>query len=56
MVSEYSQEFETGIMKSLRSNHYYSEITYQGTVIIPHVKDIFEKFKHIRNPLNIRTI
>jgi hypothetical protein len=39
----------------MRSNHFLYTI-YQGTVIIPYVMGTSEKFKHIGNCFNVRTI
>jgi hypothetical protein len=56
MNNEYTQEFITSILKPSRSSHHSSEKTYQGTVIISHVKGVSEKFKCIGNRFNVRTI
>jgi hypothetical protein len=55
-LDEYPQESVTSIMKPSRSNSHSSETIYQGTVIIPHVKDISEKLKQTGNWFNVRTI
>jgi hypothetical protein len=56
MLNEYPQEFVDSIMKPSRSNRPSSDIIHQGTVIIPYVKSISEKFRRIVNRFNIRTI
>jgi hypothetical protein len=43
-------------LNPLRSNRPYSDIKYQGTVIIPYVKGKFGKFRRIGTRFNIRTI
>jgi hypothetical protein len=43
-------------MKPSRSKRSPSDKTYQGTVIIPYVKDIYEKLRRIGNRFNVRTI
>jgi hypothetical protein len=43
-------------LKPFRSNCPFSDAVYQGTVIIPFVKDIFEKFRLIGNLFNVRTV
>jgi hypothetical protein len=45
---------ELTILKSVRSSH-SSQTTYQSIFIIPHVRDISEKFKHTGNRLNVWT-
>jgi hypothetical protein len=54
MLNEYSQEFVESIIKSSRSNC-PSDTAYQGTVI-PYIKDISKKSRHIGNCFNIRII
>jgi hypothetical protein len=57
MPHEYPQEFVGSIMKPSRSNRPSSDsTTYQGTVIIPYVKGISEKFRRIGNRFNVRAI
>jgi hypothetical protein len=56
MLSEYPQAFTTPIFKPSRSSDYFSQTTCQDTIIIPYVKGISEKFKHIGNWFNVRTI
>jgi hypothetical protein len=56
MLNEYPQEFVDSIMKPSRSNCPYSDTIYQGTILIPHVKVISKKFRHIGNNSNVRTI
>jgi hypothetical protein len=56
MLYEYPQEFVDSIMKLSRSNRPSSDTIYQGSVIIPYVKGISKKFRHIGNHFNIRTI
>jgi hypothetical protein len=55
MLNECPQEFTDSIMKPPRSNHPSSDTIYHGTVI-PYVKGISEKFRHIGNHFNVRTI
>jgi hypothetical protein len=45
ILSEYSQEYITSIFNASSSSHHYSKCTYKGTVIIPHVEGISDKFK-----------
>jgi hypothetical protein len=56
MLNENPQKFIDFPMKPLRSNCPSSDIIYQGTVIIPHIKGTSEKFRHIGNHFNVRTI
>jgi hypothetical protein len=56
MVNEYPQEFADSIMKPSSSNRPSSDTIFQGTIIVPHVKGISEKFRHIGNRFNVRTI
>jgi hypothetical protein len=56
VLNEYPQEFVHSITKPSRSNHPSSETIHQGTVIIPHIKGISEKFRHTGNRFNVRTI
>jgi hypothetical protein len=55
MLNEYPQEFVDSVMKSSTCNC-PSYTMYQGTVIIPHVKGISEKLRHIGNRFNLRNI
>jgi hypothetical protein len=55
MLNEYPQEFVDSIIKPSRSN-YPSYTIYQGTVIIPYVKGITDKLRHIGNHFNVRII
>jgi hypothetical protein len=55
MLNEYPQEFGDSIMKLSGSNHPSSNTTYQGTVIIPYIKGISEKFRCIGKHFNVRT-
>jgi hypothetical protein len=56
ILNEYPQEFVDSIMTPLRSNHPSSYKIYKGMVIIPYVKGISEKFRHIWNHFNVRII
>jgi hypothetical protein len=56
ILNEYPQEFVDSIMKPLRSNRHFSDTVYQGMVIIPYVKGISKKFRHIGNCFDARTI
>jgi hypothetical protein len=49
LLNEYPQEFVDSSMKPSRSNCPSSDTIYQGTVIIPQVKGISEKFRCIGN-------
>jgi hypothetical protein len=53
---EYPQEFVDPIMKPARSNSPSSDTIYHGTLIIPNVRGISEKFRRIGNRFNVRTI
>jgi hypothetical protein len=55
MLNEYPQEFAYSMMKPSRSNCPSSDTIYQGTVTIPHVKGISQKFRHNGNRFNLRT-
>jgi hypothetical protein len=55
MLNEYPKEFVDSIMQPSTTNC-PSDIIYQGTVIIPYVKGISEKFRRIGNCFNLRTI
>jgi hypothetical protein len=55
ILNEYPQEFVGYIMKESRSKR-PSDAVYQGTVIIPYVEDISEKFRRTGNRFNIGTI
>jgi hypothetical protein len=56
MLNEYPKEFVDSVMKPLVRNHPTSDTVYQGTVVIPYVKSISEKFRHIGNHFSLRTI
>jgi hypothetical protein len=56
VLNSYPQEFVDSIMKPSRSNHPSSETIYQGTVVIPCVQSVSEKFRHIGNCFHLRTI
>jgi hypothetical protein len=56
MLNEYQQEYFDSIIKPSRRNRPSSDTIYQGTVIIPYVKSISEKFRCIGNRFNVRTI
>jgi hypothetical protein len=56
MLNEYPQKFVDSIMKPSRSNRPSSDTIYQGTVIIPQVKCISEKFRCIGKQFIVRTI
>jgi hypothetical protein len=56
MLNEYTQEFVISVMKPSSSNRPSSDKIYQGTVIIPYIKGISEKFRRIGNRFNVRTI
>jgi hypothetical protein len=56
MRNEYPQEFVDSIMKLSRIDRPSSDMIYQGTVIVPYVKGIIEKFRSIGNCFNVRTI
>jgi hypothetical protein len=55
MLNEYPKEFVDFVMKLSRSIC-PSDTIYQGTVIVPYVMGISEKFRCIGNRLNVRTI
>jgi hypothetical protein len=55
ILNEYPQEFTESIMKPSRNNHPSSDTIYQGTVIIPYVMGIYEKFRCIGNHFNVKT-
>jgi hypothetical protein len=54
MFSEYPQECVDFLMKPSRSS--LLDAIWQDTVIIPYIKDISKKFRHIANSFNVRTI
>jgi hypothetical protein len=56
MLNEYRKEFVDSIMKPSTRNCPSSDAIYQGTVIIQYVTGISEKFRHIGNRFNLRTI
>jgi hypothetical protein len=56
MLNEYPQEFADSIMKPSRSKHPSSDKIYKGTVIIPYIKNISEKFRHTGHCFRVRTI
>jgi hypothetical protein len=56
MFNEYPKVLIDCIMKPPRSNRPSSDTIYQGTVIIPYVKGISEKFRWTGNRFNVRTI
>jgi hypothetical protein len=56
MLNEFLEEFTDSVMKPSRSNCPSSDTEYLGTVIIPYVKGISEKFRRIRNRFIVRTI
>jgi hypothetical protein len=56
MLSEYPEEFNDSIVKTSTRNRLSSDTVYQGTVVIPYVKGISEKFRLIGNHFNLRTI
>jgi hypothetical protein len=43
-------------MKPARSNHPSSDTIYHGMVIIPYIRGISKKLRHIGNQFNVRTI
>jgi hypothetical protein len=47
MLNEYPKEFVDSVMKPSVKNRPTSDTVYQGTVVIPYVKGISEKFRHI---------
>jgi hypothetical protein len=56
MLSEYPKEFIDSVLKPITRNRPPSDRTYHGTVVIPYVKGIAEKFRRIGNRFQIRTI
>jgi hypothetical protein len=56
MLSEYPEEFVDSIIKTSTRNRPSPDTVYQGTVVIPYVKGIPEKFRRIGNRFNLRTI
>jgi hypothetical protein len=56
MLNEHPQEFVHSIMEPGRCNRPSSDTIYHGTVIIPYVRGISEKFRRIGNRFNVRTI
>jgi hypothetical protein len=56
ILNEYLQEFVDPIMKPGRSKGPSSDTVYHGMVIIPYVRGISEKYRHIGNRFNVRTI
>jgi hypothetical protein len=56
MLSEYPKEFVDTVLKPPTRNRPSSDRTYQGTVVIPYVKGIAEKFRRIGNRFQLRTI
>jgi hypothetical protein len=56
MFNEYQEELVDSVMKPSAKNRPSSDTVYKGTVIFPYVKDISEKFRHIGNCFNLRTI
>jgi hypothetical protein len=56
MLNEYPKEFVVSVMKPSARNRLSSDTVYQGTVVIPYVKGISEKFRRIGNRFNLRTI
>jgi hypothetical protein len=56
LLNEYPKEFVDSAMKPSARNPPSSDTIYQGDVTIPHVKGTSEKFRRIRNRLNLRTI
>jgi hypothetical protein len=55
-LSGYRQGFINSIINSRGSSHLNKEQKPLGSVYIPHVKGVSEKFKHVGNHYNIRTI
>jgi hypothetical protein len=55
MLNEYPKEFVDSVMKSSVRNRPSSDTIYQGTVIVPNVNGIFEKFRPIWNRFGLRT-
>jgi hypothetical protein len=56
MLSEYPEEFVDSIIKTSTRNRPSPDTAYQGTVVIPYVMGISEKFRSTENRFNIRTI
>jgi hypothetical protein len=56
MLNEYPEESVDSVIKPSARNHPSSDTVYQGTVVIPYVRDISEKFRCIGNHVNLRTI
>lgn len=56
MLSEYPKEFVDSVLKPSTRNRPSSDTTYRGTVVIPYVKGIAEKFRRIGNRFQLRTI
>jgi hypothetical protein len=53
MISEYPKEFVDSVMKPAVRNHPTSDKVYKGTVFIPYVRGISEKFRCIGNRLSL---
>jgi hypothetical protein len=56
VISEYPQDFVDSVIKPSTRNRPSSDTVYQGTLIIPYAKGSSEKFRHIGNRFNVRTI
>jgi hypothetical protein len=56
MLFEFPKEFVDSVMKPSVRNRPTSDTVYQGTVVIPYVKGISEKFRRIGNRFSLRTI
>ncbi|PNF42704.1 hypothetical protein B7P43_G14173 [Cryptotermes secundus] len=54
MHNEYPEEFVDSVIKPLRSIYPSSDKIDQGTVTIPYVKGISEKFRHTGNCFSLR--
>jgi hypothetical protein len=56
MISEYPKECVDFVMKTTVRNRCTSDTVYHGTVVIPYVKVIFEKFRRFGNCFSLRNI
>jgi hypothetical protein len=56
MHNEYPKEFVDSVTKPSVRNRLTSDTVYHGTVVIPYVMGISEKFRRIKNRFSLRTI
>jgi hypothetical protein len=56
MLNDYAQGFVDSVMKPSGSNLHSSDTIYHGTVFIPYVQNISEKFRRIGKRFDVRTI